>query len=509
MFLLLLGIYVTITRGHFWSTDEVTVYQQTRSLWEHGDLDTASLPNSLPGRGGRYYGVYGAGQSVLALPFYGVGKAVRLTLEHVGARSWIDAIAGPVLGERPDRVWGGEVEIFFVNLFNAVVVALLCTVFFFFNLRLGVAPRWAVASTFILALATHLTGFAGGFFQHGAEALFVLWSFYLLYGDSVKSRRQTRVAAGSAAGAMLLIRINTAVLLPALTAYLVFHAWRRLPSGSWRDRLAGAARQAVPFLVPVGVALLAVAGVNAWKFGAFGIRGAYAHTIPFSTPLLLGLYGNLFSVGQSIFLFSPILFLAPWYFRGFGRRYPAETAAILAMSVSSLLLYSKVYLWHGQWCFGPRYLVHLVPLLVLPLGGWLETAGRRIWAAVVPLVVAGLVVEALHVLVNVSYVYYHEGYRYEEPFGYLFIPAESQLAAHWRALVAWDSRVDTWMIDTARQYGAHVMVPIAICCLWGLAWGARQVWRSLQEAEGVWAKEDHVVPGAGIEPALPLPGNGF
>lgn len=79
LFFLLLAFYVTVTRGHFWSTDEVDVYQQTRSLWENGDLHTPPLPNTLPGRDGRYYAVYGAGQSFLALPLYGLERrAVRL-----------------------------------------------------------------------------------------------------------------------------------------------------------------------------------------------------------------------------------------------------------------------------------------------------------------------------------------------------------------------------------------------------------------------------------------------
>jgi len=483
IFLLLLGVYVALTRGHFFTTDEVTVYQQTRSLWERGDLAVAPLPNSLPGRDGRYYGVYGAGQSVLSLPFYAVGKVARLGLEKLGARTALDVFAGPVLGQAPNRLWGGEVEIFFVNLFNAVTVAALGAVFFCCSLRLGAEPRWAFASTLILGLATHLTGFSTGYYQHGAEALFLLCAFDALVRDAAKSRWQSRFAAGASAGAMLLVRINTAVLLPALTGYLLFHTWRRLPSGAVGGRILQLARRSLPFFLPVAAGLLAAAAVSQWKFGVFDIRGAYARTLGFTTPLLLGLYGNLFSVGESIFLFSPILILAPVYFRGFARRHPSEAAAILAMSVSSLLLYSKIYLWHGQWCFGPRYLVHLVPLLLLPLGPWLQTVPKRAWMAVAPLVAAGVLVEILHVFVNVSYVYWHEGYTYAEPFAYLFVPSQSQLLAHWRALLAWDNRVDTWLVNTARLSGAHVTVPIVLCLAWFLAWCLRQVVHYLREAQ--------------------------
>jgi hypothetical protein len=483
LFLLLAGIYVTVTRGHFWSTDEIAVYQQTRSLWEHGDLDTTPTLNTLPGHIRRYYAVYGPGQSVLALPLYGIGKAVRVGLEYMGAQTSIRVLAGPTIGGIQDQLWGGQVEIFFVNLFNALTVALLATVYFLFSLRLGASPKWALAATLIFALATHIAGFSTGFFQHGAESLFVLWSLYFLFCDSAAPSRRTRTAAGAAAGAMLLVRISTAVLLPALTAYLAYYSWRRLQDGNRRHRLIELGRQCIPFFLPVALAMLATVAVNYWKFGAFSLIGAYSRTVPFSTPLLLGLYGNLFSVGQSIFLFSPILFLAPWYFRSFARRHPAETAAILAMSVSSLLLYSKIYLWHGQWSFGPRYLVHLVPLLLLPLGPWLQEARKAAWLAIVPMVLGGLLIEVLHVAVNVSYVYYHEHYSSAPPFDYLFVPNLSQLAAHWRALLAWDSRVDTWLVNVARQFGTQPTVPVAICILWFLTWCGRQVRRYLREAE--------------------------
>jgi hypothetical protein len=48
--------------------------------------------------------------------------------------------------------------------------------------------------------------------------------------------------------------------------------------------------------------------------------------------------------------------------------------------------------------------------------------------------------------------------------------------------MAWDTRVDTWLVDTARQFGAYAIVPIATCLLWFLLWTANQVRRGLREA---------------------------
>src|ERR1041385_6948475 len=91
----ILVLSIAMTRGHFYLSDEMQVYQQTRSLWENGDLSVPPTINTLAGRGGRYFAPYGAGQSVLALPLYGLGKVIRRAMETQRAQSWIDTFAGP------------------------------------------------------------------------------------------------------------------------------------------------------------------------------------------------------------------------------------------------------------------------------------------------------------------------------------------------------------------------------------------------------------------------------
>jgi hypothetical protein len=180
LFVAFVTLYTGLTRGHFYLSDEVQVFQQTRSIWEHGDLAVAPNINTVVGRGRRSFAQYGVGQSLLALPFYLSGKAVRQLLTRAGANSWIQTFEGQPIGD-PDKRWGGEVEIFFVNLFCAFVNASLMVVFFLFNLRLGAKRVWAFAATLILGLTTHVAGFGVEFLQHPAEALFLLLSFFFLF----------------------------------------------------------------------------------------------------------------------------------------------------------------------------------------------------------------------------------------------------------------------------------------------------------------------------------------
>jgi 4-amino-4-deoxy-L-arabinose transferase-like glycosyltransferase len=121
--------------------------------------------------------------------------------------------------------------------------------------------------------------------------------------------------------------------------------------------------------------------------------------------------------------------------------------------------------------------------LLLPLGTWLQESAAWKRMAVLPLALAGLLVAVLHVAMNVSYVFYREGYTNMPGYEYLFLPEKSQLAAHWRALVAWDNRVDLWLVEVWRRQGATAFVPIGVSLLWFLSWSVRQVKYYLAETE--------------------------
>jgi hypothetical protein len=449
-----LAFNIAFTRGHFYLTDEMQVFQQARGLWERGNLAVAPNINTVRGRGGLYYAQYGIGQSVFALPFYAAGKSVRQFLESHHAGSWIRTFAGPVIGD-PEKRWGGEVEIFFVNLFCAFVMAALLALFFRFNLRLGAAPRWAVVATVLIGLTTHLAGFGVEFLQHPAEALLLLLAFYLLFDDAERPSRRDRVLAGVCAGAMILVRASAVVLVPALAAYLFWNAFRRSRAMEFAARILDASAGCLGFLAPVVCGIAVTMAVNDLKWGEFSYSGSYGAFNSFDNSWLVSLYGFLFSPGQSIFLFSPLLLLAPFYLPPFARKYTAETAAILGLTLSYALFYGKSMTWHGQWCFGPRYLMCLLPLLFLPFGLWLGRVRPAAWFAILPLAAIGGFIEILHIAVNVSYVIYREGYdRLVPKDAYIFIPQISQIVTHSRALRAFDDRVDLWLLNVARELGA-------------------------------------------------------
>jgi tetratricopeptide (TPR) repeat protein len=480
--------YIAVTRGHFISTDEIIVYQATASLWQRGDLsiETTDVNTRVAGRNGRFYGIVNAGQSIASVPLYGAGRFLGKVLGDRAVGRWL---AGPLIERTPQVRWGGEIEIFFVNLFNAFVTALLCAVFFLFSMRTGARARTSLAATLLLGFTTYVGGSSSGYFQHGAETLLIFAAFYFLFVDSQVPRARTRLAAALMIVLMVQFRFASALAIPALLGYHFLTVWRRT-----RPSAARAFAESMPLIAGTGLAFAAHAAVQYLKFGTIGFVGNYA-TVSFDAPLTQSLRGFLLSPGDSIFLFTPLLVLVPWTFREFNRRFTALSLFLFAQLAITLIAFGMNHNWHGMWCFGPRYLTLLVPLLMLPLALWLQDRGRRAWIVTSMLGLAGLWMQLIDVAVNYWLVALHERYLDARPeFSFLFSVRDSPILAHSRALLAGDGRVDMWLVNVWRIGGAAPALAFAVplVCVAGLAG-----WKALQAA--------NVVDEVGPQPVAAAP----
>jgi hypothetical protein len=107
--------------------------------------------------------------------------------------------------------------------------------------------------------------------------------------------------------------------------------------------------------------------------------------------VLWGLWGQFFSPGKSVFLYSPPVLLALFGVRRLIARRPAVALAI-ALTVGPLVLvYARYMFWAGDWSWGPRYLVFALPALTLPVAELLSDPLplRRMIRVALPAVLAG------------------------------------------------------------------------------------------------------------------------
>ncbi len=151
------------------------------------------------------------------------------------------------------------------------------------------------------------------------------------------------------AGLLAGVRIELLIVLPGLVAFIVYRRRTDL---------------VVSKIVPgAAVALGLIAFVFWYQWSRW--RGISGYEGGFNYLPITGMYGFLFSLGKSMFLYNPILVLLPvvfWKYR------PTDCFPLWILAVGpAFVLYSWWSNWWGGWAWGPRHLVPIIPLLTIPL----------------------------------------------------------------------------------------------------------------------------------------------
>jgi hypothetical protein len=359
------------SHGHFMGSDEVAVFEMTRSLAEEGNLSVPEMQHTAIGIDGRRHSFFSPGQSVLALPFYHAGRL---------AERWLPLDAQRVLRGPPsgygNYTFGGDLSIAFASLFSTLAGGILMAVFFRFERRLGASRQSALKATALVASSTYVLMLSTYFLRHVAEAACLLGAILFVFRYAHGSGPRDLLAASALASAAFLLRVPAGFAAPVLAGYIGWAIWLR-SDGLRRHR--DAARAVLCVLLPLALALAAFAFVNQLRWGnPFG-SPMVDQWSRLGNPIQIGLRGFLLSPGASLFVYSPLLLLLPFTFPVLWRSWRAEAIAFGALCLSLLLIYSKFDGWEGLWSApGPRYLFFATPLLLLSLGPWLDQPSSKL-----------------------------------------------------------------------------------------------------------------------------------
>jgi hypothetical protein len=318
----------------------------------------------------------------------------------------------------------------------AALAALLCVVFSGLLRRDGLGVSAALAFALALAFATPLVWFGRVADGTALATLLLLVAVTaaraLVAGDDGAGALRLGLALGA------LVLVEPALLLAALVvvAWCGVHRHAHLPAGV-------ALRVALP--LAAGIAFVAL---HRWHVGA---------TAELMGPLIQGLDGLVLSTGKSVFLYAPLLLLAPSALWWMWRARRADAQLTLAVTAAVLLAAAQLDDWHGDPTWGPRRALPMVPLAVEAVAlAWASRRTRRRASAVVALLAAaGVGVQTLGVTIaptawlgvanDVRIASSAAGWFAERPSQCHFIPQFSPVVGHaWLLshLVRRDRRLD-------------------------------------------------------------------
>jgi hypothetical protein len=354
LFLFFFCVYSFTIYGRLRYGDETERYLQAQSLVERQSWAIRPVPahSALGADGKTYYSQFELGYGLLLVPFYAAGKIV----------SDLFSIPSPTTS-----------PMLFMSFANPILTALTCVVLFRFSRFIGVQTRTAVVVTIIFGLGTLALPYTRGLYREATQALALLLAVYALFVFQKNRHPRWLFSSGLAFGFLAFTKISNLAMLPIFLLYLGFLLSANDKQNDVPPPTSGSKfLQVSLFLLPIIVLLVIQGIVNQFKFGSFFDIGPYNYKDPlpfFSlSTIVSGVWGLLFSLEKGLFVYAPptILFLLSWasWFR-VDRR-----GAVFALSLILInILYNGAYrLWEGGTYWGTRYLVLIVPLMLLPIG---------------------------------------------------------------------------------------------------------------------------------------------
>jgi hypothetical protein len=387
--LFLFSIYLLSFSGKIHVMDELAVLTAGNNLARYGRADINPLiwtqqwtpnPPGIWGNDGNLYTKKAPGISFLATPLLWLGHTLpHLNAVHVGL------------------------------LLNSIVTALTASLLFIWLIELGYARLAAGLTALGYGLCTIAWIYARMFWEStvlGLCYLIAIWAVRRATAAGTRRRRLWLLLCGTIMAFGLTLRFEALVAVILIGVYLSARlsplapdrvqaessttqspATRQarepgLQGGRRMSDRPGFIRRVLATLAPLSIyglpSLLAGAGLAYFNFIRYGSLGetGYTQEFLFRAPWVGG-YGLLFSPGRGLFLYAPLLVLLFFGVRPAWRRLPrAYFWLITTICLFYWLFYGSWFAWGGTWGWGPRFLLPLLPLLMLFVAEPLEWAIR-------------------------------------------------------------------------------------------------------------------------------------
>jgi Dolichyl-phosphate-mannose-protein mannosyltransferase len=409
-------IYGITAPGHMQTGDNRSELATAQSIVDRGDFTVRpNQPNVyvpyVTSDDGLPYGPYGIAASLVLLPAVLVGNLADCPEQPGGC---------------PESVQ--HATDFAASFVCGIFAALAVVVLFLFALDLGASLTAAVALALMFGLTTIEWPYAHDAYDIGPTTLFILLSLFSLHRGVQRKNAGWLAMSGAAIGLAILTRIPAVVFLPVFGLYLL--------GGVRTEQRRGALTAVAAWGGPVAIAF-AVAGWYNWvRFGTpFDGGQSRIGAATFSTPLMTGVVGQLFSPGKSLFLFSPPLLVGLAGLPAFMRKNFGLGVVIVGAAAINIAFYGRYYEWAGDYAWGARYIVPLTGLLLLPavavLSRWrsLPLVAR---AGIIVSAVAGFAIQVLGVSIDYLHQMLLERFQGVDPRTYWAFP----YSAIWRHAVA-------------------------------------------------------------------------
>ncbi len=413
-------VYSLTTYGGIRAPDAEVVFRVSENLADgkgfgvSSDLENWRGFGVAIGKDSILYSVYPPGESVVMAPFIiaarwinqsGWYEDVNLPLSHYVKDGLRKTIYGQNEAEKTPHA-----SRFVVSLFNILFTTLGVLVFYRILLLMTQSEVASLAVALLYAFGTIIWNYSGTFFSEPLTLFWILSSFYYLMKcdpDLCEVPSESKpihfVLSGILLGLALVTHTNSVILVPFFFFYARYLSKSRF--------------EMVFFLSGVCAFVLLLGYFNWFRFGSFMESGrglSQYNPVDFVTPLSSQFWKNVFSLllgyGKGLLWFCPAVLLGIFSWQYLKQRHRLMSRLFATMSLSVVLLVAAYSYWHAGFCLGPRYLLMIIPFLLVPLALWLKeavTRNKRPSLLLVAVSASMAMIQQLYFCVGELFSFYH------------------------------------------------------------------------------------------------------
>ena len=287
-------------------------------------------------------------------------------------------------------------EIFYGPIFTALSVS----AFFSVSKTYGYSIRTCLILTFLFGISTMIWAYSQTSLNVVPVVFFILIGFLFYRKFRITNLYFNLICAGIFFGISFLTR-NDIVLM--IIPFFIFLSILSLKHNSKLKTFFS-------FIIPTFSSYLIHKFIDFIRVGFTG-NPSMLEAVPkglaaeaSSNSWSLQIFGILFSPGAGLFIYSPILFACFVGFFDFFKKNKFDSLLMISIISTFVIFFAAGNYWHGYNGWGPRYLVPIIPFLILPLGASIEKRTNIFFKlSTVVLGISGVIINLIYLLQDVSW----------------------------------------------------------------------------------------------------------
>lgn len=265
----------------------------------------------------------------------------------------------------------------FLELFYGPLFSAFSTLLFFFICRsFNITLKNSIIVTLFYGLSTIAWAYSQTSLSSVPMISFMLLGFLFFRKYQKENSISNLIFAGFSLGFAFNTRTDSFLIIGVLFFFLIGLV---ISKNKTKLKLFNIVKPILSFSIPLILSYGFYQMINIIRYDTSASYSGFVNVIvsPSSfTPLPISLFGLLFSPGIGLFVFSPILFLTIISFSDLFQKNKRDFILLLGIVLSYMIFFAQfVIYWHGLTAWSARYLLPIVPFLLIPLG---ITLGRKL-----------------------------------------------------------------------------------------------------------------------------------